>query len=152
MKAVRQLSVALLVFLCVASLYGSYHMITDPTGNSLGLPFYLLNGTILTSYAVAGWILLVTVGIFSAVIISCIVLRSAIYSILIMIQGVILCVFIFVQMFLLGEIFWIQYFFLAAGIALIGLGALQNQRKIVVESERKNTPLIKSHHHKYRKR
>jgi hypothetical protein len=138
MKAARQLSVTILALLCASALYGSYQMIIDPTGNSLGLPFYLLDGTILSSYAVIGWILLFTVGIFSPVIILFILLRINIYSFLIMLQGVILCIFIFVQMFLLWASFWIQFVFLAAGIALIVLGALQNQQKIVVEAGQKD--------------
>jgi hypothetical protein len=141
MRAARQLSVIILLFLCGSALYGSYQMIIDPTGNSLGLPFYLLNGTILSSYAVVGWILLITVGIFCPVIILFILLRSSVYSFLIILEGVILCIFIFVQMFLLWATFWIQYVFLVTGFALIILGALQNQWKIAVESEKKDPDL-----------
>jgi len=152
MKAARQLTIAILVSLCAASLFGSYKMITDPTGNSMGLPYYLLNGTIITSYAVIGLILLFTVGVFSAIIILFIVFKSNIYSFLVILQGVILCIFIFIMMLILGETFLIQYFFLVAGIGLIGLGILQNQRKIVIEAERKINPQPQSNHHKQRKR
>jgi hypothetical protein len=141
MKTARQLSIAILLFLCGSALYGSYQMITDPTGNSLGLPFYLLNGTILSSYAVVGWILLFTVGVFCPVIILFILLRSDVYSFLIMFEGVILCIFIFVQMFLLWATFWVQYVYLVTGFALIILGALQNQWTIAVEAERKGRDL-----------
>ncbi len=152
MKAARQLTIAILVSLCAATVFGSYKMITDPTGNSLGLPYYLLNGTIITSYAVIGLILLFTVGVFSAIIILFIVFKSNIYSFFVILQGVILCIFIFIMMLVLGETFLIQYFFLAAGIGLIGLGILQNQRKIVKEAEREIKQQQKSHHHKHRKR
>lgn len=154
MKNARKLSIAILLLLCISALYGSYHMITDPTGNSLGLPFYLLNGTVLTSYLMAGWILLVVVGLFSLITMAAIFRKSPIYSILIMLQGVIICIFIILQMVLLGENFAIQYVYLIAGATLIGLGFLQNQRKIVVETERSNKPKPepKSHHHKHRKR
>ena len=74
MKTARQLSVALLMFLCIGALYVSYHLITDPTGSSLGLPFYLLNGTIFSDYVAFGWILLITVGLFSGVSIYCVLL------------------------------------------------------------------------------
>lgn len=134
MKAARQLTISILVCLCAATLFGSYKMITDPTGSSLGLPYYLLNGTIITSYAVIGLVLLFTVGVFSAIITLFIVFRSNIYSFLVILQGVILCIFIFIMMLILGETFLIQYFFLAAGVVLIGLGILQNQRKIVTEA------------------
>jgi hypothetical protein len=152
MKAARQLSIAILVTLFAASLFGSYQMIMDPSGNSLGLPYYLLNGTIITSYASIGWVSLFTLSLFSAVVIICILLKSSIYSFLIILQGVILCIFVLIVILLLGEIFLVQYLFIAAGIGLVGLGILQNQRKIAIESERKNETPPKSHHHKHRKR
>jgi hypothetical protein len=151
MKAARQLSIAILFVLCITAFYAGYHMVSDPTGSSLGLPFYLLNGSVFTSYAMIGWLLLFMVGVFSVVTIICIKLKSSIYSFLIMLQGVILFVFIVIQMLLLGETFIIQYAFLIAGIALIGLGALQFQRKIVIESKQKTDMPVKSHHHKHRK-
>ena len=55
MKTARQLSVAILLLLSAAALFFSYHMITDPTGSSLGLPFYLLNGTMFSNYQLIGW-------------------------------------------------------------------------------------------------
>ncbi len=153
MKTARQLSIFLLLTTAIASFYAGYQMITDPTGSSLGLPFYLLNGTVFSSYAITGWILLITVGIFSSLTVICIISRFRFYSFLIMLQGVFLCIFIIVQMLLLGETFIVQYVLLIIGGGLIGLGALQNQRKIVVDTER-NLNIkagVKSHHHKHRK-
>jgi hypothetical protein len=154
MKTARQLSIFLLLTTGITAFYAGYNMITDPTGSSLGLPFYLLNGTVFTSYAITGWILLITVGIFSSLTIICIFSRFRFYSFLIMLQGVFLCIFIIVQMLLLGETFIIQYVLLIIGGGLIGLGALQNQRKIVVDAEKKlqvKGTGVKSHHHKHRK-
>jgi len=153
MKTARQLSIFLLAVVSIAALYIGFQMISDPTGNSLRLPFYLLNGSVFSDYAMAGWVILFTVGVFSGVIILGIVRKIRIYSFLIMLQGVIICVLIFIQMLLLGDTFIIQYVFLILAIALIGLGALQNQRKIAVETEQKANPHLasKSHHHKHRK-
>ena len=151
MRTARQLSIALLLLLCIGALYISYHLITDPTGSSLGLPFYLLNGTIFSNFVILGWILLITVGLFSGVIIFSIWRKGNHYSFLLMLQGVILIAFVVVQMLLLGETFITQYVVLIIGVALIGLGALQYQRRIIVESERKTNPVAKSHHHKHRK-
>ena len=153
MKAARQLSVAILVLLALAAVFFSYHMIKDPAGGSLGLPFYLLNGTILSSYLVVGWVLLFTVGILSSIVVMLIVSKNRFYSFFIMLEGVIVCVFVFIQWMLVGETFIVQYIFLILAIALIGLGALQNQRKIIVDSEKEaqlHQPQ-KSHHHKHRK-
>ncbi len=151
MKVARQLSIAILFLLCISSLYGSYQMINDSTGSSLGLPYYLLNGTVFDSYAPIGWILFSVVGVFSGVTIICIMKKTRFYSFLIMLQGVLLCIFIFMLMLLLAETFLVQYLFIAAGIALIGLGVLQNQRRIAVEAEKKLYTPQKSHPHKHRK-
>lgn len=153
MKTARQLSIAILLVTFLTSLFGSYHMIADPTGSSLGLPFYLLNGTIFKDYLVVGWILLITVALFSGIVTLLIMRKYRSYSFFIMIQGVIICLFVFIAWILTGELFLVQYVFFAFGIALIGLGALQNQRKIVVDSEKegRTRPQPKSHHHKHRK-
>lgn len=151
MRNARLLSIFLLVVSGITALFGGYLMISDPTGNSLGFPFYLLNGSVFSDYSMPGWVIFSTVGVFSAVIIFCILRKIKIYSFLIILQGVIICVLIFIQMLLLGESFIIQYIFLILAIALIGLGAIQNQRKIAVETERKANPAPKSHHHKHRK-
>lgn len=137
MKTARQLSVVILLLLGISALYGSYCMITDPTGNSLGVPFYLLSGTIFSDYTMIGWILLCTVGIFSSFVLLLIFFKSSIYSFFVILQGVLVCIFIFVQMLLIGETFLVQYIFLALGIALIVLGAFQNQGKISREVDRK---------------
>lgn len=152
MKAARQLSVALLVLLGTAALFLSYHMISDPTGNSLGFPVYLLNGTMYSDYATPGWILFFTNAVPPFFVVLLIVKKSRLYSIFIMLQGVIVCVFVFMAIILLEESFLIQYLFLALGILLIAIGALQYQRKIATESRKPvSTPEPKSHPHKHRK-
>jgi len=153
MRTARQLSIFLLAISGISALYTGYQMISDPTGNSLGLPFYLLNGTVFSDYSLPGWVILGTVGVFSLVIILSIMRKIKIYSFLIMLQGVIICILIIMQMILLSETFVIQYVSLILGGALIGLGALQYQRRIAVEEEHKANPHVapKSHHHKHRK-
>lgn len=126
-------------------------MISDPTGNSLGLPFYLLNGSVFSDYSMPGWVLFLTVGIFSVVVIICILRKVSIHPAMIMLQGVIIVGFVIIQMLLLGETFIIQYVFLIIGCALIGLGILQNEGRIAADIKPKPNPLPKSHHHKHRK-
>lgn len=151
MKTARQLSIFLLFVSGSLALFGGYRMISDPTGNSLGLPFYLLNGSIFSDYTMPGWVLLLTVGVFSIVVIICILQKVRIHPSLIMLEGVIIMGFVIIQMLILGETFYIQYFFLILGIGLIGLGILQNQRRIAADIVQKPNPSPKSHHHKHRK-
>ncbi len=154
MRTARKLSLFLLYVICLTALYIGYQMISDPMGNSLGLPFYLLNGSVFTDYIVPGWVLLITVGAFSAFVIWSIHMRTAFYSFMIMVQGTIVLILVIIQMILLYDRFVIQYVFIIVSIALIGLGALQKQRKIVVDSQRASVPVQKpkSQHHKHRKK
>ncbi len=134
MKTLRRISLVLLLILCSSALYSGLHMINDPSGNSLRLPFYLLYETVFNDYISIGWILLTVVGFFSFFVIVLILFKTRVYSFFIILQGVFLCIFIFVQLLLLNETFWVQYLFLAMGIALIYLGALQNQERIEKDS------------------
>ncbi|HVZ26917.1 MAG TPA: hypothetical protein VG842_12715 [Sediminibacterium sp.] len=153
MKAARQLTIALLTVISLSALYIGYQLITDPTGASLGLPFYLLNGTLLTSYAVMGWIMVFTLGLLSALILVLILTKSRYYSFMTIVQGVIACLVIFLQWLLLNETFALQYVYLIMGITLIGLGILQYQRRIAYETEGKQVrPAPKSRHHKHRRK
>ncbi len=137
MKTARQLSVFLLLIIVLPAFYVGFQMIADPTGRSLGLPAYLLEGSILHSYSVPGWVILVVVVMFGEFTIICILRKARFYSFLIMLQGVMLCVFMLAQMILLQRTFAIQYGILLIGAALVALGVLQNQRKIVADTEKK---------------
>jgi hypothetical protein len=153
MKAARQLTIALLTVISLSALYIGYQLIADPTGASLGLPFYLLNGTLLTSYAIMGWMMVFTLGLLSALIVILIIIKSRYYSFMAIVQGVIVCLVIFLQWLLLNETFAVQYVYLIMGIALIGLGVLQYQRRIAYESAGKHIHTApKSHHHKHRRK
>lgn len=151
MRVARQLSVFLLLVTGIVALYGGIRMIADPTGNSLGLPFYLLNGSVFSDYTTPGWVLLITVGLFSMAVLICIQQKVRIYPSLIMLQGVIIFVFVVIQMLLFGETFIIQYFFLVLALGLIGLGILQNQGRIAGDTAYKANPVTKSHPHKHRR-
>lgn len=153
MKAARQLTIAILTVISLSALYIGYQLIADPTGASLGLPFYLLNGTLLTSYAVMGWMMVFTMGLISAIIVALILMKNSYYSFMTIVQGVIICLVIFLQWLLLNETFALQYVYLIMGIALIGLGTLQYQRRIASESSGRHPhPASKSHHHKHRRK
>ncbi len=151
MRTARQLSVFLLFVGAILALYGGISMITDPTGNSVGFPFYLLNGAIFSDFLLLGWVLFVTVGIFSIVVIILILTKHRYYSFYIMLQGAIICAYVIILMLLLSETFMVEYFFLIMGMGMIGLGVLQFQRKIALDAGNKVLPVQKSHHHQHRK-
>lgn len=130
MKTLRFISLLLLVIICSAALFGGCHMVHDPSGDSLGLPAYLLYETVFNDYSSIGWLLLIVVGFFSLFVTVLVLCKSRVYYFFIILQGVVLCIFIFVQLLLLHETFTIQYVFLGIGAVLIYLGVLQNQQKL----------------------
>ncbi len=136
MKTARRLSVCILFVTGVLALYGGVHLVSDPTGRSLHLPFFLLRNTIFPDYLLAGWVLLLTVGLSSFLIIACILIKTTYYSFMMMVQGVIISIYVFIMMLLLGEVFLLEYISLLFGAVLIILGAWQYQRKIVSENKR----------------
>ncbi len=151
MRNARLLSIFLLSVSSLTALFCGYHMISDPTGSSLGLPFYLLNGSSFTNYTLPGWGIFLLVGVFGGLVVLSVFLKIKIYPILILLEAIIICAIILIQMLLLGESFMVQYVYLIIALALLGLGFIQNSRRKVVESEHKTNPVAKSHHHKHRK-
>lgn len=151
MKNARLLSIFLLSVSSITALFCGFSMINDPTGSSLGLPFYLLNGSFFSDYTLPGWGILLLVGVLGGIVVFCVFRKIKIYPILILLEAIIICAIIFIQMLLLGDTFMIQYVYLIIALALLGLGFIQNQRRKDVESEHKPKPVAKSHHHKHRK-
>lgn len=134
MKAARRITEILLLLLSAIAMFVSHHMIADPSGRSLNIPFGILDGTVFSDFAKAGWILFFTVGLFSLLSFLVMLCKTVIYPFFIILQGVIICIIVFVQLLLFRETFITQYIFLGIGILLIYLGALQNQRRIEDES------------------
>jgi hypothetical protein len=58
------LLVALLLFQAVSALVGSFYLVTDPTGNSLGMSVSHLYGTPFDTYLVPGLVLGILLGLF----------------------------------------------------------------------------------------
>ena len=147
MKTVRQLSIAVLVLVCAVNLYAGARMIMDPTGNSLGLPFYLLNGTVFKDYTIPGWILLIGFGVLSLFTIIVTLKKVHWYPTAIVVQGVVIVVIVIAQMFMVGNDFFLQYFFLMMGFFLVALGFLQNQMK---KANAQNHSSGQNQHHPHR--
>jgi hypothetical protein len=137
MKTARRLSVLILLTASVLALYGGIHLIIDPTGNSLHIPYYLLSRTFFRDYMLIGYIIALTIGCFSLFLVVCILLKTNYYSVGLMLQGVIICMYTFIMMLLAGNAVFVEYIFLALGTLMIALGVWQYQRKITVEARKK---------------
>lgn len=127
MKAARQLTIAMLLLAVAAALFGGYSLISDPTGSSLGLPFYWLNGTMFKDFSTIGWIILVAIGLFGLITISTVIKRTKYFHVFVIVQGAIICVLVIAQMIIIGEENMAQYLFLMLGMAIAIVGGLLSQ-------------------------
>ncbi len=62
-KNLRIVAVALLFFLGISALFGSYQLIIDPSGKSIQMPLGLLNPTPFENYFIPGILLFLTNGV-----------------------------------------------------------------------------------------
>lgn len=127
MKAARQLTIAMLTLAVIAALYSGYSLITDPTGSSLGIPFYWLNGTMFKDFTTPGWIILLAIGVLGIITIGTVIKRVRHFHILVIVQGAIICVLVIAQMIIIGEENMLQYLFLMMGMAIAIVGGLLSQ-------------------------
>ena len=127
MKAARQLTIAMLLIAVIAALYSGYSLISDPTGTTLGIPFYWLNGTMFKDFATPGWIILLAVGILGSITLGIVVKKIRHFHTFVVIQGCIICFLVIAQMIIIGEENLLQYLFLMLGMSIAILGGLLSQ-------------------------
>ena len=136
MKAARQLTIAMLVLAVSTALYGGVSMIIDPTGSSLSLPFYLLNGTMFKDFAIPGWIITLAIGMLGIISILAVLRKVFQYHLYIIIQGCIICILVIAQMVIIGEEYLLQYLFLMLGMGIAILGGLLSQSNTYEQEQR----------------
>ncbi len=100
-KFIRIVTILLLLFNGTGALYGSYHLITDPTGGSLKMPLTYLEKSPFTNYLIPGIVLLLVNGIFSFITIYAVLFRTRNYHWFVVAQGVLLSGWIIVQIIML---------------------------------------------------
>lgn len=126
MKAAQQLARAMLLIVMCATLYGGINLISDPTGSSLHLPVYVLNGTIFRDYTIPGYIML---GLAATALVALIALWRRVdhFHVYIILYGSLLAVATVVQMIIIGEEYILQYIALMLGMSIAILGGLLSQ-------------------------
>lgn len=127
MKAARQLTIAMLVLAAGAALYVGYQLIVDPTGSTLNIPVYFLNGTMFKNFSTPGWIILLSIGVLGLITITTVVKRVRHFHTVVVVQGAIICVLVIAQMIIIGEEYILQYLFLMLGMAIAIVGGLLSQ-------------------------
>lgn len=127
MKAARQLTIAMLLLAVVSALYTGYNLISDPTGSTLGIPFYWLNGTMFKDFTTPGWIILLAIGVLGIVTVGTVLKRIRHFHVLVIVQGAVICLLVIAQMIIIGEENMLQYLFLMLGMAIAIVGGLLSQ-------------------------
>lgn len=136
MKAARQLTIAMLTLAVIAALYSGYSLISDPTGSSLGIPFYWLNGTMFKDFTTPGWIILLAIGVLGLITIATVIKRIRHFHLLVIVQGAIICILVIAQMIIIGEENMLQYLFLMMGMAIAIVGGLLSQADKKLENKK----------------
>lgn len=123
-KNLRIVAIALLFFLGISALFGSYHLITDPTGKSLQMPLGLLKPTPFENYLVPGIILFLTNAIPALLIGFISIKKIEHYEYFIILQGGILFLWLTAELIINIDFYYplahVSYYIIA--ILLVGIG------------------------------
>lgn len=138
---------ACLLFLGVGALYGGYHLITDATGGSLGMPLSYLAGSVFADYTVPGIFLFTVFGVGSLVALIVLWARPAVswlnevsrlthehWSwVLTLAIGATLILWIIIQYAVIRQFHPLQAIMAGLGVVIIGLDLLPSVRRYYQE-------------------
>jgi len=128
MKTASQLSVAILILTAIVALFGGYKLITDATGHALQMSLEDLKGTPFTDYSLPGWVLLIAIGLGSAVTAFVTLQHQKSYPYFIITEGIILLLWISIQTDVLTQVNFLQVIFGLFGLALILMGNMMRKK------------------------
>lgn len=125
LKALKILSIILLLFNGIGALYGGGSFILDPTGGKMQMSDSYLQHSPFSNYLIPGIILFIANGVCSiaAAIITLANWRH--YPIAVLLQGCILVGWIAIQIIMVHMVYVLHYIMGATGLALIALGIVQ---------------------------
>lgn len=124
-KNLRIVAVALLFFLGISALFGSYQLIIDPSGKSLQMPLGLLSPTPFENYFIPGILLFLTNGI-PAILIGFISIKKIDhYEYFVVLQGGILFLWLTAELIINIDFYYpfahVSYYIIAILLMWIGL-------------------------------
>ena len=122
MKVLRFIALILLFFTLIGALPAGYSLITDPTGNGVGLPHAWIERTPFSDFLIPGIILFSVNGIFCLMVAIMTLFRWCNFTILIVLQGGLLTGWIACQVILTRMFHPFQLLFVLIGLALIVIG------------------------------
>ena len=129
MKIARHISIALLAVTATAAIYGAYHLITDPSGHTIGYTIDQIKSTPFRDYLIPGWLLLIFIGLGSVVSCGLAVQEEESYTSYIIGQGAMCLVWIAVQVIMLRQLSFLQIGLILIGSALLYTGMRIRKRE-----------------------
>jgi len=135
MKIARHISIVLLTITATAAIYGAYHFITDPSGQSLGYSVQDLQHTPFHNYLIPGWLLLIFPGMGSVVSCGLAMQEEESYTSYIMGEGAICTLFVLVQVCMIQRLTFTQIAFVFIGTALFFSGKrIRNKQELTPQT------------------
>lgn len=139
-KIITVLSVIFLLINGIGALYGSYGLISDPSGEKMQLPLSLLENSPFRNYLLPGIILLIVNSLVSFIAMGTIVANYRYSSLFIFTQGILLSGWIIMQVIILHTFYalfhatflGIGLFFIYSGIYLRKMKSIE--QKVPIEN------------------
>jgi hypothetical protein len=123
-KLNRLFAIVTLIFNGISGMVGGYALTTDPSGKSLQMPLYLLDGSPFHNFLVPGLVLLVFIGISSILISYFTIRRKRHYPKMLIGQGAIVWTWLIVEILVIGRLDTLQLVYAIVGLILFLCGAI----------------------------
>ncbi len=128
---IRQLTIGLLLYNGLTSVYGGLMLIIKPDGSGLGMSSEILQFSPFTTFLIPGIILFTANGLLSLVVALYTIRQASGYSRWIIVQGCMLLGWIFVQMVMLQTVNALQLIYGITGMLLIAAGLRLSRANVV---------------------
>ena len=120
--ALKQITSTTLLVLGLSSLLGGAMLVSDPSGEMIGISVSILAGTPFGTFLIPGLILLFVLGIDSLIVALLVWKNSQRFSGLVLVQGMALLIWLMVQVWMIGAVHIMQLVMCILGLMLLSLG------------------------------
>lgn len=130
------IAIILLLFNAISALFGGWSLMSDPSGESLEIPFRFLEHSPFENFLVPGIILFISNGLFSLLFAVMALLKFMNYSWLVIFQGFILVGWLIIQIIMIRDFYGpLHVLYFSVGILLISTGwILARQDQAIYQS------------------
>ena len=120
---------ALQAFIGLGALAGGYGLVSDPSGNTLGLPMSFLEGSPFSDFLIPGLFLLVVNGFGSLIGAGFSFTRRRYAQEIAIVLGAILVSWIVIQVIIISSFHWMHVLYFILGVVELGIGLYIRRRQ-----------------------